>query len=348
MKAKSAPSRETTHEPEIVTPVKLCTRNGLLRRASVGWSRRPLHACNVRGHWLRKKRWNYWAVASDRYLFSATVGNLDYIGIVFVYFLDFETKRFVEKTVVTPIGVGCRMPEAVEAPVHFRDQRMNVLLDDRSSSVRLVVSARRFGGVPLAAEIAVTRPPGHETLNVVIPWSRDRFQFTSKQNTLPASGVVRIGGDEYVFEEGKSFAVLDYGRGVWSYDCFWNWGAASGVQNGRTVGLNLGGSWTDATGMTENGICVDGRLTKIGDELDFAYENRDYMRPWTIRSHESDAVDLVLVPFFERVAKTDLVIMRSEVHQVFGHYYGSVVAGGGEKLAIDGLVGWVEQHQARW
>jgi hypothetical protein len=100
--------------------------------------------------------------------------------------------------------------------------------------------------------------------------------------------------------------------------------------------------------MTENGICVDGRLTKIGDELEFTYDAGDYMRPWTVRSRASDAIDLKLVPFFERVAKTDLLVMRSEVHQVFGHYSGTVVAGGGEKLGIDGLVGWVEQHKARW
>ena len=347
-KKKSSKARPSTHEPEITAPVRLCSKKGLLRRASVAWSRLPLHTCNTRGHWLRKKKWNYWAVTGDRYLFSATVANLDYIGIVFVYFLDFESKRFIEKTVTTPLGRGCRMPEVVEAPIKFRHKRMDVLLDDKSANVGIAVNAPDFGGAHLAADIAVTRPVGHETLNVVIPWSRDRFQFTSKQNTLPASGTVRIGGDEYVFEEGKSFAVLDYGRGVWEYDCFWNWGAASGIQAGRRVGLNLGGSWTDGTGMTENGICVDGRLTKIGDELEFTYDKKDYMRPWTVRSRGSDVVDLTLVPSFERVAKTDLFVMRSEVHQVFGRYSGSVVAEGGERVTIDGLVGWVEQHKARW
>jgi hypothetical protein len=338
----------TTREPEITNPVMLCTAKGRLRRKSVGWSRQPLHTCNISGHWLRRKKWNYWAITSDKYLFSVTLGNLDYLGIVFVYFLDFETKRFIEQTVTAPLGIGCEMPNTVEAPIDFRSKKMNVLLDDTLRSVGIHVDAPQFGRGPLAADIAVTRPAGHETLNVVIPWSRDRFQFTSKQNTLPASGTVCIGDDEYVFEEGKSFAVLDYGRGVWKYDCFWNWGAGSGLQDGHVVGLNLGGGWTDGTGMTENGICVDGRLTKIGDDLEFTYDESDYMRPWAVRTRGSDMVDLKLVPFFERVAKTNLLVMKSEVHQVFGHYSGTVTAEGGEKIAIDGLVGWVEQHQARW
>jgi len=342
----AAPS---TTEPELTRPLDLCTPRGRLRKSAVGWSRQPLHRSNIRGHWPRKKRWNYWAVTSDKYLFSATVANLDYLGVVFVYFLDFETRRFIEKTITVPLGRGCDLPETVEGDIRFRHDRMSVnLLDAPVGGTQIGARAARFGGEPLEADIAVTRPVGHETLNVVIPWSRDRFQFTSKQNTLPAAGVVRIGDAEYVFEEGNSFACLDYGRGVWPMSSFWNWGAGSGLQNGRTVGLNLGGGWTDGTGMTENGICVDGRLTKIGDDLDLDYDPSDYLRPWTVRTSGSQRVDLRLEPFYERVAKTDLKLFKSEVHQVFGHYSGTVVTETDEAVTIDGLIGWVEQHEARW
>ena len=288
----AAPS---TAERELNEAVDLCTAKGRLRKSAVGWSRHPLHRSNVSSHWPRKKRWNYWAVTSDRYLFSATVANLDYLGVVFVYFLDFESQRFIEKTVTVPFGSACDLPETVEGDIRFRNDRMKVaLLDTPGGGTSIRARAGRFGGEPLLANIAVTRPAGHETLNVVIPWSRDRFQFTSKQNTLPASGTVRIGDREYEFEAGKSFACLDHGRGIWPTNCFWNWGAASGLQGGRTVGLNLGGGWTDGTGMTENGICVDGRLTKIGDDLDFHYDPSDYLRPWTVSTRGSQRVDLRL------------------------------------------------------
>src|SRR5574341_2433295 len=92
-KKQSSKVRPNTHEPEITSPVKLCTRKGLLRRASVAWSRLPLHTCNTRGHWPRKKKWNYWAVTSDRFLFSATEANLEDTGIVLIDCVDFKTKR---------------------------------------------------------------------------------------------------------------------------------------------------------------------------------------------------------------------------------------------------------------
>ena len=334
-------------ESEISEAVDLCNGRGNLNRPAVGFSRIPLHRCNVRGHALRKKRWNYWAVTSDRYVFSATIADIDYIGLASVYLIDFETNRMIERTVSVPFG-GAAMPETVYEDIRFRHKRLNLAIEDDGASVRIRAKASSVRGLPFRADLAIARPAGHETLNVVIPWSDDRFQFTSKQNTLPAAGTVQFGDEEFVFEEGKSFAVLDYGRGVWPFSTFWNWGAGSGVQDRRLVGLNLGGGWTDGTGMTENGICVDGRLHKIHEDLRFEYDKSDYMKPWHVRSVGSDRVDLRLDPVFERVANTNLLLLKSDVHQVFGHYSGTVRDDDGGQIEIDGLVGWVEQQDARW
>ena len=47
----------------------------------------------------------------------------------------------------------------------------------------------------------------------------------------------------------------------------WNWGAGSGVVDGRVIGVQVGGRWTDGTGSTENALVVDGRVHKISEEL---------------------------------------------------------------------------------
>jgi hypothetical protein len=59
-------------------------------------------------------------------------------------------------------------------------------------------------------------------------------------------------------------------------------------------------------------------------------------------------LDLFFTPFLERVAKTNLLVITSEVHQMFGRYAGLVVADDGERLTVDGLVGFAEEHHARW
>jgi hypothetical protein len=41
-------------------------------------------------------------------------------------------------------------------------------------------------------------------------------------------------------------------------------------------------------------------------------------------------------------------VIFSEVHQMFGHYNGEVVADNGEVIKITDLVGFAEEHHARW
>jgi hypothetical protein len=335
-------------EKELITPTKLCRADGRLNPEAVGWSRTPLHTCNLSGRWPRKKRWNYWAVTTEEYLFSATVSNVDYSGLVFVYLADFANDLFEETTLIVPLGRGCDLPPTVNADVRFDGKGMHVAMLQAEHGVDLAVELDDFAGQPLSDRFAVTSPPGHETLNVVIPWNERTFQFTSKQNTLPAEGTVEWGGETKRFSGPQSFACLDFGRGIWPRDCAWNWGSASGRQNGnRRIGLNLGGQWTDGTDHTENGICVDGRLTKISETLHWAYDKSDFNKPWRITA-PSGAVDLTFTPFMERVAASDLWLVKSEVHQMFGHYDGTITTADGETLTIHKLLGWAEDHVAKW
>ena len=131
-----------------------------------------------------------------------------------------------------------------------------VMMKQTDSGVELLVKLADFDKRPLSAHFIITTPPNHDTLNVVVPWDERTFQFTSKQNTLPAQGLVTIDGQKTLFDGPQSFACLDFGRGIWPRNCRWNWGSASGNQNGRIIGLNLGGQWTDGTGeYGEWGLC---------------------------------------------------------------------------------------------
>jgi hypothetical protein len=58
-------------------------------------------------------------------------------------------------------------------------------------------------------------------------------------------------------------------------------------------------------------------------------------------------LQLEFTSFVERVAKANLLLITSEVHQVIGHYRGTVMADNGETIRIDGLIDWAEEHHAR-
>jgi hypothetical protein len=134
---------------------------------------------------------------------------------------------------------------------------------------------------------------------------------------------------------------------VWQYSSFWNWASASGfLLDGRTIGLNLGTGFGDTSQATENCLIVDGKIHKL-ESVSFDYDAGNYQAPWKLTDSE-ERLQLEFTPFKERLARTNLLLIFSEVHQMFGRYSGWVKTDDGEKLHINDLIGFAEEHHARW
>ena len=335
-------------EKEIVLPTALCDKKGNLNPEAIGFARQPIIDCNLSGHFMRKKKWNYWCVYGEEILFSATISHLDYAAVCFVYFLEYETQRYFEKTITIPLGAKVKMPSKVLETVSYKGNDMTIQLTYFNGVTHLTVISLDFDGEHLHAELTIEHPPNDESLNVVIPWNRQTFQFTAKHHTLTTSGIVKIGNRRFTFSPEESFAVLDYGRGIWPREATWNWGMASQLVRGQRIGLNFGGKWTDGTGMTENAIFIDGVMTKINEDVRFEYDPTDFIKPWTIQSKFSDQVQLTFTPFFERQAVTNVKVIASSVHQMVGYYDGKIQLEDGSTLCIQQMLGCIEEHVAKW
>jgi hypothetical protein len=324
-------------EPEITAPVDLCLPNGHLNPEAVGWTRHPLHRANLRG-WGRAKRWEYWCVQAPDWALSVTISHIDYLALHQVWFVDFTTGEQIDAGAIVPLARGPVLPDhSGGGPARARTKKLAIDLIPNTQGVRLVARTDRVN-----ADVQIRRPEGHESMAVVIPWSDKQFQYTEKDNTLPASGKVTVDGRDYPLPKGQTWAVLDHGRGKWPYSTTWNWGSASGSVGGHVVGLQFGGRWTAGTGMTENAVCIDGRVTKISQELEWSYG--PWLEPWTVRG---DDVDVTFQPRFERATKTNVGVIFTEVHQCFGHWTG-VVRAEGVEYTVDGVRGFAEEAQMRW
>lgn len=335
-------------EREITNFVQLCDKKGNLNPKSIGFARKPLFDCNLKGHFLRKKKWNYWCIFGDEILFSVTISHLDYAAVCFVYFLEYETQRFYEKTVTIPLSSKLNMPSKVLESVSFSNNELKIQLLFENSKTFINVQCDEFDNDILDARLVIDHQDHNESLNVVIPWNRYLYQFTAKHHCLPAEGFVQIGSKKYLFHKEENYAVLDYGRGVWPRKATWNWAMASQRQGHRVIGLNFGGQWTDGTGMTENAIFLNGKMTKIHEDVLFHYDRTNFMKPWKIETKFSNDVCLTFHPFFERVALSDLKVIKSEVHQMVGYYEGTVRLPNGTMIPIQKLLGCIEEHVALW
>jgi hypothetical protein len=335
-------------EREITTPVDLCDGRRL-SPAARGWSRRPMVRANLCGAHGRKKRWDYWCVITPDVVASFTYADIDYAGLANCWVLDRHDRRETTAGVLRPFGRGFELPEQVcTGTAEIADRRLNLSIVEHIDATSIHAGAPSAHG-RISIELDVAKPDGHESLNVVIPWSHRKFQFTSKQNTRPVTGTITVGDRTYdvgPVDGVECFAVQDLGRGIWPYANRWNWAAASGRSTtGRLVGLQFGGKWTVGTGFTENGLCIDGRLTKLHDELDWSYSWDDPMRPWRVTG---DDVDVTLTPWFDRHDDTDLTVLKMEVHQCFGTWSGWVRDASGDVVELGGIDGFAEEARNRW
>jgi hypothetical protein len=337
----------TAMEHEVTAPTPLCDAKGNLHPEAAGWAKHPHWDCNLKGHALRKKRWDYWCFVGPERLCSLCIAHVDYFGLLGAYLLDYPTRNLAECGMVRPLAREPQMPSNTfgNTRAAYGRTRMEQELDENGGT--LLFEAPNCAGRPLRAEFRILSPAAQETLNVVVPWSRTQFQFTSKQLPLACEGTVQWGDETWRFDRSNTFGVRDFGRGVWPYRTTWNWAALSGTVNGVRYGVNLGGKWTDGTGATENGLIFDGRFFPIAETVRWEYDTRDWLKPWRLYTPGTDTVDLTLTPFFDKPTKVETGILSTRVHQCFGHFSGSVNTGG-HRVEVDQALGWAEEQRARW
>jgi hypothetical protein len=298
---------------------------------------------------FRIKRWDYYAVFSPRRFFSATIADLGYAGNLFVYTMDFATGALHEEGLVIPFGNGIILPRNSDSgDSHFADKRLKLDFSLHPGCRHLSVSWPNFdGGRGIQAEIDLAVAPEYESMNITIPIGAKRFYFNQKINCMPASGAIHYGDLTESLDPSTCLGSLDWGRGVWEYRSFWNWASASGfLPDGRTIGLNLGCGFGDLSRAGENAIILDHRIHKL-EQVKFDYVSGDYMRPWKFTDAQG-RLNVVFTPFKDRLAQTNLGIISSQVHQMFGRYNGAFLTDEGETIQIKDLIGFAEEHHARW
>lgn len=195
------------------------------------------------------------------------------------------------------------MPERPgTAPLLVDHDGIELGMVDDESGTRLTATWTEPDGRPGNLDVVVAQPAGHESLNVVTPWSDTVFNFTSKHQARPSEGRLTVGSRWWPIggpEGPESWGVLDVGRGRWPHEIAWNWGGGAGRVEQHVVGLQIGAKWTEGSGYTENGLIVDGHLSKLGSELQWDYSRSEPVRPWHIVD-PGGQLDVVLTPRFDK------------------------------------------------
>lgn len=319
-----------------------------------GWASeevRRYRRAAVRAHPLRTKEWDYYCILARDYGLAVTVADNDYLGFLGVTWFDFRNASFISEDAIAPFPMGkFRMPESADAgDVSVAHGGLGISYAHEPGGRRVRVRAPGFDkGRGLEADLFLAQP-SMDRMVIATPFAGAprSFYYNQKINCLRADGAVTIGGDRFAFAPDEALGVLDWGRGAWTYDNTWYWGSASGFVDGRVFGFNIGYGFGDTSAATENMLFVDGRAHKLSDVTFHMPAGAPDSAPWRFTSSDG-RFELTFAPIVDRASNSDIGLIKSDQHQVFGRFSGEVVLDDGAELAIKDLLGFAEKVHNRW
>lgn len=328
--------------------------DGRGRLAQAGWARRESRRYSraaIAASPLRIKEWDYYCVLAGDHGVAAVVADNGYMGLLSVVWLDFAAGRFWTQSEIVPFPLGrMGMPESADAG-DVVQARKGLSLAFRHTALgrRLTLDCPGFmGGKGLSGTLDLAQPPmDRMTIATPFPGAPKAFYYNQKINCMPASGEVVVAGEAHRFAPDGAFAVLDWGRGVWTYRNTWYWGSASGLVDGKPFGFNIGYGFGDTSAASENMVFLGGIAHKL-DEVTFHLPDGTWDgAPWRFTSNDG-RLEMTFEPILDRADATDLKLLRSITHQVFGRFSGTAVLDDGRKVAFRDLLGFAEKVETAW
>ena len=188
--------------------------------------------------------------------------------------------------------------------------------------------------------------PDNDKMVIATPLGKaNQFYCNYKENYYHGRGHAAIGDMSHTFTDATG--LIDWGRGVWPFQHEWYWGSGSAMVDGRRFGFNIGWGFGNTNQATENMFFVDGRATKL-DTLRVEHEAaEDRMRPWRF-TDPAGRFDVTMQPRFDNFTETNLAIVHTYCHQIFGRFDGFALAEDGERLDIRNMPAFVEHAVNRW
>lgn len=308
----------------------------------------------VKGGLMRLKEWDYYLISNGRYGVALTIADNSYMGLDSISFLWLEEGK--EQTVskmqfftkgkknlpstsemgdVKAKGKGYEISFIHKDGKRILDFYMNDFLEQGS----------------IRGTLSLSNAP-EESMVIATPFAKQgHFYYNQKINCMTASGSVWVDGEQYNFDSQNSFGVLDWGRGVWTYNNTWYWGSGSGIVDGESFGFNIGYGFGDTSAASENVLFYKGKVHKLS-QVTFHIPrdidgNEEYEQNWKFTSDDG-RFEMDFAPMLDRKAHMNLGILESNQHQIFGKFTGVAVLDDGQKIELNDFFGFAEKVKNKW
>ena len=189
---------------------------------------------------LKVKEWDYYAVCTDRFTLALTIDHNGYMTMDSISLLDFERNTQITKSAMSlPFLSPRELPaSSKKGDIRVSGKGYMISFENDGISRRLTGYMNKFSqDKTIVFDLTLSDEP-QESMVIVTPYKDhpEAFYYNQKINCMRVDGTITLGELEYRCDPADCFAVLDWGRGVWTYDNTWYWGSASGLVDGSPSG----------------------------------------------------------------------------------------------------------------
>jgi len=341
---------------KITSKAPLLRDDGTL--TSAGYATEPVliyDRSKIRASKMRIKEWDYYYIGNNSHGIALTIADNGYMGLISASAIDFinPSEQTTSVMTVMPLGKMNLPASSASGNSAYKNSRVDFLFATDEGIRRLNCSMKNFSqGEDFYAEFTLSDLPG-ESMVIATPFAEKKtaFYYNQKINCMRAEGYAVIGETRIDFSKEDTFATLDWGRGVWTYNNTWYWASASGLLGETKFGFNLGYGFGDTSNASENMLFYNNRAHKL-DQVTFRIPKNgngeyDYLKPWNFTSSDG-RFEMDFEPILDRHADMNLLVLASFQHQVFGRFTGTAVLDDGTAIRIENFLGFAERVTNRW
>ncbi len=340
---------------EITQPDRLLNEEGELK--TKGYSKKMIleyDRQHIKAPFYKIKEWDYYLIGNEEFAIALTVADNSYLGLVSVSLLDFRYPWYKTTSVLIPFTFGrLKLPSTSQkGNIQYKNRKVQVEFLNNGVTRNLRMYMKNFNGhKDFECDFLLYDEP-EDSVVMAIPFEEDRkaFYYNQKINCIKVQGIARYDDKEYAFHPKSSFATLDWGRGVWTYNNTWYWGSASGLVDGKPFGFNIGYGFGDTSAATENMLFYEGKAHKLLDvsfEIPIIEDEYKYMEQWRFTSSDQ-RFEMSFTPILDREDFMSVGIISSDQHQVFGLFSGRAVLDNGEIIHVENFLGFAERVSNKW
>lgn len=336
-----------------LTKGKLLNETGNLAEAGFAYDLvREYNRKDIKGMAFRIKEWDYYEFNSKDYGIALTVADNSYMSMVSVGFLDFKNKTSITRSYMKFFTFGkVNLPSTSKVGnIIYHDKNFNFEFLNDGNRRHLIVEFKKFTKFSDFRCDLFVEQTTDKTMVIATPFTKNKhFYYNQKINNLVCNGEFQIGERKYPMK--NAMGVLDWGRGIWTYNNTWYWSSCSAKdKEGNNIGFNLGYGFGDTSAASENMVFFNKEAYKL-DDVTFLIpkdENGkyDYLKPWKVISKNND-IDLTFTPILDRHDDTNLLVLCSLQHQVFGKYNGTIKVKN-KTIKFNNIIAFAERVQNKW